>query len=651
MLGKEITFNPTKDSLHGKILSALVNRITMSDNESGSNRERWKKQEELFQLYKIKTEKDKKIASRLKAGETDYQSVVMPFSYAQLMTAHAYLVSTFLTRDPIFQVDSLNGDGAEKELTLESLLQYQVKGGCMEPEMVVWLFDIVRYGVGVIGNYWDEEIVPKVEIVEVPEIIDGVATGEYRTELQREMVKGYEGSKLHNILPYNYIYDPRVSIAKPNDGEFAGHKFKMSINEIKKKAAQGIYFNVDAVEKLLGTTNTDEYSRWNQTDNSSLLTKDPSNNSVGQLDCAELVVDLIPSDWHLDDSDFPEKWVFTVVGKKIIIGCRPLGSLHNKFPYHVAEHEVDGYKQNSRSLLELAEPFNNILTWLFDSHMYNKRQVMNNQFIYDPNAIVTKDLEDKRPGKSIRLKATAMGRDVRTVISQLPVTDVTAQNINDIQVVERNMQRIAGINDDVAGQSAPSSRRSATEFRGTTSFSSNRLASLAYHISVTGFRSLAKCLISDSQQYYTTEMKVKVAGDNIKGAQSITVNPEDISGQFDISAVDGTLPIDRFSQAQFWLQALGAIQQNPILMAEYRIGDVFAHTARLAGLKGIDKMKIQVMDDETILAMVHAQLTKGGNNGGQQAAAGTSGEGAGGEAGGTASPESVAPLSGLEGLF
>jgi hypothetical protein len=327
-----------------------------------------------------------------------------------------------------------------------------------------------------------------------------------------------------------------------------------------------------------------------------------------------MYVRLVPKDWGLGESDYPEIWVFMVANNKVIIYAEPANTLEDKFPIHAQECEVDGYMNKSRGILEVAAPMNDILTWLFDSHMYNKRQVMNNQFVGDPSAIVMKDVERKDPGKFIRLRPTAYGRDVRSIISQLPVTDVTMQNLQDVQIVERNMQRIVGINDDVAGQSAPSSRRSATEFRGTSSFASNRLANLAYSISVGGFRSLAKSLFVSSQQLYDIPMKVKVAGDNIKGMQSITVNPEDIAGQFDVVPVDGTLPIDRMGQAQFWMQIMSMVATNPMLAAEYRLGDIFSYTARLAGLKGIDKMKMRVLNDDQILALLLAQQQGGGAN-------------------------------------
>jgi hypothetical protein len=156
-------------------------------------------------------------------------------------------------------------------------------------------------------------------------------------------------------------------------------------------------------------------------------------------------------------------------------------------------------------------------------------------------------------------------------------------------------------------------------------------------------------MIGSTQQMYTTEMKVKVAGDNIKGAESITVNPDDIAGNFDITPVDGTMPIDRMAQAQFWMQVLQFTAMDPELQMQYRRSDIFSYMARLAGLKGIDKFKMQVIGDDELLAMLKAQMVNGGGNG-QQAGA-TAGGGVGNQTPAAAGAEDLVGASGLQALL
>lgn len=645
MAGLNIPYETSGTGLHSKILKAILERVRLSESEMSNHFDRWRKAEKYYMLYK----KTAKTGATMEGGE-DYESVVMPYSYANLLTAHTYMVNVFLNKTPVFQVEGSNGEGVDKELSMESLLQYQVRAGEMELDLVVWLLDVLRYGIGVLGNYWHEELIPLREYVKEAEVINGVATGNSVTVVKHSITKGYEGNKAFSILPYDILPDPRVPFIKLQDGEFFGRKFKISWNTFKKGIAADMFFNEEQVKGLfgMGGDSSDRIPQMEQAKSGDSTTS-PNGQKVGMANAIEIYIDLIPKDWGLGESIYPEKWVFTVLEKKVIIGASPLGYYHNKFPFHVLECEVDGYKQNSRGMLEIAAPLNDVMTWLFDSHMYNKRQVMNNQFVVDPSLIVMKDATSKNPGKMIRLKPTAFGTDVRKAIHQLPVVDVTNQNYNDLQIVNSQMQQLTGINDDVAGRSAPSSRRSAAEFRGTTTFAANRLANMAYYFSITGFRSLGKCMISSSQQMYDVEMKVKIAGDNVKGAQSITVTPEDMAGSFDISAIDGTMPLDRMSQAQFWMQVLQMISADPELAMQYRKADIFAYMARLGGLRGIDKFKFQVVSDEELVAMIKMQMLEG-VGGGQQTNPAPAGNPAGATGVETAGAEMSGGLGELGGL-
>ncbi len=651
MLGMKIQYDATTTGRHAKLLTAILDRVRMSENAMSHHYDRWREAEKYYMLYKKKNEKDYEAIKSFSEGETDYTSVVMPYSYAMLLTAHTYMANVFLNRPAVFQVEGVNGDGVQKEMAMEAMLQYQVKQGEMDVPMFIWLLDVLRYGVGFTGNYWCNEVIPQSFIVEEAEEIDGVPTGKTKKVLKYRLKEGYKGNKMFNILPFDALPDPRVPYSKLQDGEFFGRKFRISWNELVRREADGVYFNVDQCRSLVGgMRSNDRHHSIEDTASGTIgTTTNPKGLKTGEVNAIEMIVEVIPEEWGLSEGKYPEKWVFTIVEKKVIVGCQPLGYLHNRFPYHVLEAEVDGYKQESRGLLEVAKPMNDILTWLFDTHMYNKRQVINNQFVVDPSRIVMKDVQNRKAGKIMRLKPSAYGQDVRSIISQLPVSDVTMQNYQDSQVVEAQMQRSLGINDDITGRSAPSSRRSATEFRGTTSQSANRLANMAYYFSITGWRSLAKCLVSSTQQMYTTEMKVKVAGDNIKGAESITVNPDDISGSFDITPIDGTMPIDRMAQAQFWMQVIQFTASDPELQMQYRRADIFSYMARLAGLKGIDKFKMQVVSDEELTALLKQQLANGGANG--QRGVPTTGGDAGNQTPAAAGAEDLAGASGLQALL
>ena len=112
-----------------------------------------------------------------------------------------------------------------------------------------------------------------------------------------------------------------------------------------------------------------------------------------------------------------------------------------------------------------------------------------------------------------------------------------------------------------------------------------------------GWSTLAQMLVQNSQQYYDTELKLKIVGDLAIGAgqQFIDVNPDMITGFYDFVPVDGTLPIDRFAQANMWRELFAQISKIPEIMAQYNIGRIFEWVAQLAGLKNITQFKLQVL--------------------------------------------------------
>lgn len=622
-----------------------MERVDLSETRMGMNYPKWQELEEKFMLHRTKSKRDKENDAK---GKDNYQSIDVSFSYTLMMTAHAYYVNTFLARPVVFPIDSVNGEGAIKEQIVESLLQYQVRKGNILPALMVWFLDVSRYGVGIVCDYWTEEFKTKTTIIEEPEMVDGVPTGKQRTGTQTERIPGYKGNKVFNVLPYDFLPDPRVPMMKVQEGEFVGRRVTVSWNEFLRRYATGEYINKEQAYKLQGRgakkNNRSTAMSENTVSDITYETDSPKGIKNSELYCVEMVIEIIPKDWGMiNGSDYPEKWVFTVANRELIIGARPLGRRDDIFPFHVLEQEIDGYFHNSRGLLEINQDMNDTLSWLLNSHMYNKEQAIYNQFVYDPSKVVQKDLLRREPGKMVRLKPTAYGTDVRAAISQLPVNDVTMQNYQDTQVIERMMQRTVGINDDVAGTSQGSSRRSATEFRGTTQFSADRLADSVIYFSVTGFQSLARSLVSTSLDNYTDEMTVKIAGDNIptkldlqtgqftleNGA--VTFTPEDIAGEYDLVPTDGTAPIDRGMQSQMYLQYMQQALAIPGFAEEYRLPSLMRFIMKNAGLTGIDRFKIRTLSDDELLAIIKEDKLNGNRQANPQAG-GTQG-GGGGNAG------------------
>ena len=195
------------------------------------------------------------------------------------------------------------------------------------------------------------------------------------------------------------------------------------------------------------------------------------------------------------------------------------------------------------------------------------------------------------------------------MLSQLQVADITRSHLSDMQMFEQIVQRTLGVNDNVMGQVNTGGRKTATEVRSSTSFSVNRLKTTCEWFSAQGFTPFTQKLIQLTQQMYDQEQQYKIVGDiGALSPQFAMVTPELIAGFFDFVPVDGTLPIDRFAQANLWQMLLGQTRNFPQLMQGVDILKLFGWIANLAGLKNFNQFRLQVVPDAQV-----AQAAQAGN--------------------------------------
>lgn len=597
---------------HRRIMEFLRARVKLWFDESSIRRAQIAKNEEQYQAYVKTSDLDRERKSRKETeGKQDYVTIEVPYGYATLMTAHTYFTSVFLARNPILQLQGRHGEGEMKTQAMEALLAYQLGVGQNIPALFIWLLDPGRAGFGVIGHYWDREVVRQKKLVEVQPTFLGMPLpmAKPRKEFQIQEVPGYVGHRLFNVRPQDFVFDPRVSLANFQRGEFAGRYVEVTWNEVIDRQKSGEYFNVDLLRK---SKEIDDFTTERDL-GSSNVSDLPKAVGMGYAVPAwtikgyELCVRIVPRDWGLGSETSTEMWIFTFTKSWLLFGAKPAGLLHSRFPFDVIPCEPEVYNLFPSSLLERAKPFNDAISWLLNSHMYNVRATLNNNFIADPSRVVMKDVENRNPGKVIRLKPAAYGQDVRTLLAQLQTGDVTRSHIGDMQVFEQIVQRVLGVNDNVMGMVNSGGRKTATEVRSSTSFSVNRLKTACEWMSATGFSPLTQSLIQGTQDNYDTERMFRIVGDLGQMAPEFAVvTPDSIAGFFDFEPVDGTLPIDRFAQANLWQMLLGQARNFPQIMAQTDMVRLFGWVANLAGLKNFNKFRLQVSDPMALQAAAQA---------------------------------------------
>jgi hypothetical protein len=488
--------------------------------------------------------------------------------------------------------------------SLEALIDYQVEVGRLTGPYYVWMYDAGKYGVGILGEYWEVEKIAYGQLAEMPDPLTGAPM-----LMQATMeIEGYRGNKVYNINPFDFWRDPRVTMKNYQDGEFCVVLKRMLWNDVQRRAAAGYYMNLDDLKRHATARFPDNNSAQLKRPDwaSSQLTTDwdPDGKNVDARHPAgvfayEFYVDLIPKEWGVGPESFPQKWCFTITEDfGLLIGASPLGNMHGKFPFSVLESEVEGYALESRGIPEIVAPIQNTMDWLINSHFYNVRAALNNQFIVDPSKLVLKDVEAGEPGFIWRLRPEAFGTDIRSIFTQVPVTDVTRTNMQDLQQMFGLGERTLGINDQIMGVLNTGGRKTATEVRTAAGFGTNRLKTNTEYMSAMGFSHHSQKLVQNSQQFYDGEMKLKIVGDlaTAAGPGFLSVTPDIISGFFNFVTVDGTLPVDRTAQANLWKDMMSNLRMMPPQVAMgFDWVKIFTWVGSLAGLKNINQFKIQVL--------------------------------------------------------
>lgn len=598
---------------HRKILARLQDRITRGKQELSERTTQWAKNEEQFLAYMPVKMNDALRDSARKEGEPQYTTIEIPYSYAIVLTAHTYITSTLLGRNPIQQVTGRHGESQQGEQCIEALLDYQLNvGGHLVP-MYIWTLDALKYGEGIMGYYWDEEEIKTSKIMKVPKTFLGMPIpGSFTEQNLEETTIGYQGTRAYNVRPQDFITDPAYPRSQFQKGDFCARYVEIPWLDIRDDSGDGgKYINVEELKtKRRGGSSPLRVGSSSQVrlpgQNLVGLSGYDDDDEGGVVHGYEIIVRIVPRDWHLGTGTKSEKWVFTLAEDEVIISCAPLGYYHDKYPFELLEQEIDGHAMFSRSMLETTKPLNDTLTWLLNTHFYNVRKSLNDQFIADPSRIVMKDLTDPNPGRIIRLKPTAYGTDIRAAVMQMPVQDITRANLQDAQLVQDMIQRVTGVNDSLMGM-VNSGRKTATEVRSSTTFGINRLKTVTEYMSALGMGPWTQQIIQTTQQLYDQDRKYRIVGDLAQlGEKFLQVTPEQIAGFYDYTPVDGTLPVDRFAQVNLWQQLMAGATKLPQVMAQYDFGRIFAFVAQLAGLKNINQFRVQVVPDATMQNSVQA---------------------------------------------
>jgi len=590
-----LDLRPESD-LHQRIVNEVIQRALYSVEVLSSRFESWKKIDHQLTAYVPLKEEE----SVLKQHDPKKPvSIVVPFTFVVLDTIITYLSRAFL-EDIYFPCEGVSPEDTLGAIKLQHVLQQQAVRGKLELALHTQWRDMLAYGTGYIVPIWTVKTNKNVN--EGTLGLDALITGDF--DLLNTV---WEGHSFETIDPYLALPDPSVPIQKLQDMEFFGWVSSTNLmNLLRDEVVEGSpLFNCRYLKDDRRTSRVLSYINSGRNDRTKISTETKSLRQLTQVDLVTMLIKLIPKDWELGDGEVPELWEFCVANDHIVIKAQKIDLTHGQMPVVAAAPDFDGYSVSPLGRLEIIYGLQEFADWLISSHIVNIRKTLNNVFVVDPTKINIKDLMQPTAGKIIRTTYSTWGTNaLNNAIMQLPVHDVTQNNIKDLMVIMELIQRASAAVDSLQGFLRPTSeRRTATETRDTRMSALSRLMRIARVFSIMSMRTLGELMAEQTKQYMSMETWVKLVGkweeilQKEYGMQEEIVNgrlrvlPQDINILYDINIKDSF--VGNMEQGDLWIQLMQVGAQIQPIAQQLDFARMFLHAARLLGARNVTDFLIK----------------------------------------------------------
>ena len=590
---------------HNRLKGMIIQRATDSRRSMESRYDNWNLIDETLTSFMPVTDKEQAVED---ADRRKPIPIVIPLTYAVMETLLTYLTATFLN-SPIFRYDGVGPEDTIGAMLLELVVAAQCRKAKVGLALHTMWRDSLAYGIGVVAVGWKvkegfKRRRPTSDMVLLEDI-------------PAESAVLFEGNNLVNIDPYLYLPDPNVPPHLVQEGEFVGWMDKDNRMSLlaDEQTDDGI-FNCQYLKHISGKSSLMQGDR-SKRDKYSVDANFNPPTSTNPIDVIYMSVNLIPSEWKLGKSNYPEKWMFALAGDEVIIRADKLDLDHNMFPVAVAAPEYDGYSLSPISKLETVYGLQHAADFLYNSHITNVRKAINDMFVVDPSMINLNDMRNPSAGKLIRTRRKAWGRGVQNAVEQLKVSDITRTNVSDVTYISDMMEKISGATHGLQGlMRQTSERRSATEARDTRGSALSRLEKSARITSIQVMEDLAYIFASQTQQFMTEDQYVQIVGrsqeDLLKqfgGEDRVSVNPLALLVDYDVKSGDGSMPTS--GDPQIWAQMIQVVMTNPELGQTFDVVRMFKHWASMTGAKNVEDfvkrdVEAQVLPDEEVREQAQA---------------------------------------------
>lgn len=521
--GKKLDWHP-KSALSKNVCQRIAEAKRMSRQVSSGNEWQWRRMEQVLQSFVPLDAVER--ASR----DEDYRRplcTMVPYSYATLKTYQSYTANAFLKPE----IHRYRGKGDPASIVRAILRQRIVaRYGNFFKESIKLLTaweDMYTYGMGIIGLNWRKHKSMGPTDIRVSELLSEILKNrkvdipkDEILRLQREETE-FEGVELVNVSMWNAFLDPKMTPNEFQKSEYFGYMYQTNHLEILSQEGdpETPWFNGDYLKILTETKSardpmyrgSDSDGRFDRFGASEETVTGKFNN---QVHITAWFQNLIPQEWGLGDSEYPQKWVFYTVADRLVVGAQPLDQDHNMLPFVCFAANTNGHDVIPISHLATTFGIQEAANYIVRSRMHELMS-SHNIWVYNPAIVETNDVLNPGPNKFIRIKPGAynLTGGIDSFIKQLPQNSTTQGNYKDLEMLMDIAKDANGTVDIIRGDlSGLPERPGVGGVSGAFRNAASRLQLNCYHMAVSAMYDLAYMHGKLVDQYMDESVYVDVYG-------------------------------------------------------------------------------------------------------------------------------------------
>lgn len=363
-----------KDPRHQKLIELMNSCFKLSGKYMRQRYPAWQKSDKMDRSFIDVSETDRKG----KKKNPFERQIYIPMSRACKDTMLSYWMQVFCGKRPTFPIQGRTPEDVRAAKLNEVLLDYQCERQRIALLVYAFLNDVAKYSCGSIKNLFIRHYRPGFEIEKELKLFPAP---HYETRRHQVKKLAYEGPEFTNNDPYKFYPDPRVSLGKAQSGQFQGFEYGRSLYYLKKRQEDGVYYNINHLTRDDSggfepeDGSGDERNRIMGISTPATIEDLRLDNKNPHFRIRELFVELIPRDYGLSKSNYPEIWVLAMAGTNIVIRSEKSIYAHEQFPTVLGEYDYDGYSLFTQSFYEGQEGLQDLLNWLYNCYD-NKTEVL-----------------------------------------------------------------------------------------------------------------------------------------------------------------------------------------------------------------------------------------------------------------------------------